>query len=93
MSLFPIVTRCARFATVIVAALSLPAFAAPGDTTEPSPRDTGNQSAAAATKADAADRYCIKTKPTGTRVERKTCKTKAGWAREGVDIEQQQIVK
>lgn len=47
---------------------------------------SGNTTAAAAPKADKRQ-YCIRYTPTGTRIERKTCKTKADWLADGVDID------
>ena len=32
-------------------------------------------------------KYCIKDESTGSRVSGQTCKTKADWEREGIDIE------
>jgi hypothetical protein len=50
--------------------------------------NTGAKTSAAApmTEQDAQRKYCVKYKPTGTRFERKTCKTRAEWIKEtGVD--------
>lgn len=93
MTLSLIVSRCVWFMLIPTAALSMAAFAPPEDAAKP-PEATGNPSpSAAASKGDAAKKYCIFTRPTGTRMDRKTCRTKEGWAREGVDIEKVQVVE
>lgn len=41
-----------------------------------------------ASKAAQETKYCIKETDTGTHLESKECRTKAEWAKEGIDIEQ-----
>lgn len=90
MSLSLIVTRAARVPAILAAALSLTAFAAPDDATNSAKQNASRpQTASTAIRSDDATKYCIKTTPTGTRMSRKTCKTREGWAREGVDIDQE----
>lgn len=46
----------------------------------------GATSAAPERKVDAR-RYCIRYTPTGSRIERQRCQTKAEWSAEGVDVD------
>lgn len=96
MSLSLIVTRSIRSITVAAAALSFAASAAPDDTAKPAAlADTGEPAAAATAHSDAnvITKYCVLQTPTGTRMTRKVCKTKAEWKREGVDIELEQVLR
>lgn len=57
------------------------------------PASAGTAAAAAAVKSskDTAakeTKYCTKEANTGTRLESKDCRTKAEWAREGINIEE-----
>lgn len=36
-------------------------------------------------QADPAQRYCIEATPTGTRIPRRDCRTRADWLRDGFD--------
>jgi len=71
--------------TMLVAA----APAAAG-TTKAEKVNASEQTGAAPTAAkDAKEKkYCIKETDTGTHLESKECRTKAEWAREGIDIEE-----
>lgn len=94
MFLSLIVTLSIRSITVAaigVAAFSLTAFAPP-DTPKPAASAPAQLSSVAA-DADPNLKYCVKQRPTGTRMDRKVCKTKAGWAREGVDITKEEVIK
>jgi hypothetical protein len=50
----------------------------------------GNAQTRPAGSADASKnkKYCLKETDTGTRLASKDCRTKAEWAREGIDIEE-----
>ena len=72
-------------ATTAALLLATPAFAA-----DPRPAPSPAEPAAAAAPADTAParakRYCFVEAPTGTRIERKVCKTRAEWRAIGQDI-------
>lgn len=73
------ITNILAAAAIAVAGLSTPAFA---DTpaSDPTPTATPDQPAAAS------KRYCVVTKVTGSRLERKICKTRTEWMQsEGFD--------
>lgn len=38
--------------------------------------------------ADPAQRYCVSDTPTGSRLPKKVCKTRADWVAEGVDMDE-----
>jgi invasion protein IalB len=73
---------------VVLAGASVPAQAA-----EPASRAASAESAAlpsagsAKTQRAANTKYCFITNVTGTRIEKKVCKTRSEWAREGVDVD------
>lgn len=75
-----IIVAAAAFAGIGTAVAAEPkppvASAAPAPTSEP----------AAAYARTAEPRYCFKEAVTGSRVERKVCKTKVEWAAIGVDL-------
>ena len=50
----------------------------------------GNAQTKTAASSDASKekKYCLKETDTGTRLASKDCRTKAEWAREGIDIEE-----
>lgn len=67
---------------IVLGALSVAAAPANAEAT------LGNEQTKAAASADAAKekKYCLKEALTGSRMTSQECKTKAEWAREGVDI-------
>lgn len=80
------------FAVLSAAAV---AFAVPATAHNTLPSTSGGvtasqSSAGAAPSAPAArePRYCFIETPTGSHIERKTCKTAREWQRDGVDINQ-----
>ena len=53
--------------------------------TPSAPASGASQAAPAPTPATAERRYCVVTVPTGSRLERRDCRTRAEWLREGFD--------
>ena len=73
-------TRTAMiFVAAAAAALSLPAIAS----AEPKPEADAGPVASVAVKHT--PRYCVVDTPTGSHIERRTCKPLEGWLAEGFD--------
>jgi hypothetical protein len=76
----------AALSALAVAAAPLPAFAAPAESrTAPAAAPAEQSGGGAKTKSHAV-KYCVVDKLTGSRIAKKTCKTKEEWARDGIDI-------
>lgn len=78
-------TKFTHVVIVSLAGIALFATAAPAAARESDPTmDRANANKPG--KANVGKRYCVDTTMTGSRVPRRTCKTAADWARDGVDI-------
>lgn len=74
-------------AGMLVAAFG-PASAAPQPGRAPQADETtGNTTAAPADAKAEKRRYCVRYTVTGSRIPQQTCKTKAEWRAQGIDIE------
>jgi hypothetical protein len=76
--------------TLMTAALVLsngPALAAGATTTQPRPAMPAKATASAASPNV---KYCVDDDATGTRIHGRQCKTKAEWAKAGVDVDHPQ---
>ena len=71
-------TRLAIAAALTLAAGAVPASAA-------TPAATAVAAKSAATVKPAAKRYCVEDTHTGTRIPRRTCRTRADWLALGLD--------
>ena len=81
--------KIAAFAVPACAMLALaqPATAADGVTSAATATATAGSAASGEAKPSGAKKYCINVIPdTGSRMARRTCKTKAEWADEGLDL-------
>lgn len=78
-------TKFTHAAIVSLAGIALFATAASAAARESDPK-VDRASADKPGKATVGQRYCVDTTTTGSRVPRRTCKTAADWARDGVDI-------
>ena len=78
-------TKFTRAAIGSLTGIALFATAAPAFARDPDPK-VDRSTAATSTTAKGAQRYCVDTEVTGSRVKRRTCMTASEWSHHGVDI-------
>ncbi|VXC80625.1 hypothetical protein [Sphingomonas sp. AX6] len=78
-------SKFTRAAIGSLTGIALFATAAPAFARDPDPKVDRAASAKSAT-AKGAQRYCVDSDTTGSRIKRRSCMTAAEWSRHGVDI-------
>lgn len=67
---------------IAAASIAAPAFADPAPI-PPAPKPAAQEAGA----PSIAPRFCIKEALTGSRIERKMCRTREEWSKQGVDVD------
>lgn len=78
-------TKFTRATIGSLTGIALFATAAPALARDPEPK-VDRPAAATSITAKGAQRYCVDTEVTGSRVKRRTCMTASQWSHHGVDI-------